>query len=193
MLTTEQSSSIQALEAQGLVVSRGTSARQKFTGGESLSAGVYTPVINGPQPAVTVPPRRKGGNAYDAIAFKSAAGALVKIGLGSIFNSIRVVPSILPANLATGAKWAGEAVQPTQDYFRYGALSDMPANDEVDENNQVVAFYQPSAINLSIEVVYVVPRFEPGNNQPIFDEKCDLRKCWCVADYASHPNLNARR
>ena len=195
MLTKDQQDALIAqVKAAGFPVAMGNTARQKFTGGESLSMGAYTPMFNGQQPAILCPARRKGGLPYEAIAFKDAAQNTVKIGLGSIFNSLRVVVGMNPATLATGAKWAGEQAQPTKNYFRFGALSNMAGEDVLDpENNSTTAFYTPSALNLAAEVVYVAPRFVEGSNRPIFDEQCPLRKACVVADYTSYEDTNAQR
>lgn len=193
--TEVQQAAIAQMAQNGLAVSRGNAARTKFTGGESLTQGAYTPVIAGPQPAVVCPPRRKGGSPYDAIAFRNPAGSIVKVGLGSILNSIRVVEGMNPATLVRGAKWLGESAQPTKNYFRYGALSDMDSADVPDTQSAdgTTAYYQPSAFTLTTEVVYVVPRFVQGSNRPIFDEQCDLRKAFVVADYTAHADNNATR
>lgn len=193
--TEVQQAAVAQMAQNGLAVSRGNAARTKFTGGESLTQGAYTPVIAGPQPAVVCPPRRKGGSPYDAIAFRNPTGSIVKVGLGSILNSIRVVEGMNPATLVRGAKWLGESAQPTKNYFRYGALSDMDSADVPDAQSAdgTTAYYQPSAFTLTTEVVYVVPRFVQGSNRPIFDEQCDLRKAFVVADYAAHADNNATR
>lgn len=195
MLNKEQQTAILSqVKAAGFPVATGNTARQKYTGGESLNAGTYTPVFQGQQPAILCPPRRKGGEAYEAIAFKDQNGQTVKVGLGSIFNSIRVVTNMAPAALAKGAKWAGEQAQPTKNYFRFGALSNMAGEDVLDpDDNSTTAYYSPSAFTLGVEVVYVAPRFVPGSNRPVFDEQCDLRKAYVVADYLSHEDTNAQR
>ena len=164
---------------------------EKYTGGESLIAGLYTPIIEGMQRLIPCSPRRKGGKPYGAIPFKSPEGKEVKISIGSIMNSIRIVASLNPATLADNAKWAGETAQPTVAVYRYGALSDMNKEETPGEDNTIDSAYEPVPVTLTTEVVYVVPRFvEGGNGRPIYDEQCDLKKCYVVADYMSHRAAN---
>ena len=193
MLNKDQQNVVfEQIRAAGMPVSKGKPVRSKFTSVERLIAGIYTPMFNGPQPAILCPPRRKGGNSYEAIAFTSSMGQTVKIGLGSIFNSIKVVTNLEPSALVQGAKWAGEAAQPTRNYFRFGALSDMPSQEVLDpEDNTTIAFYWPSSFTLTTEVVYVAPRFVEGSGRPIFDEQCLLRKCFVVADYMAYIDTHA--
>ena len=195
MLTKDQQTAVIAkMKAAGLPVSKGTTLRNKFVGGEQLAAGEYTPVVEGIQLPTICPPRRKGGEPYEAIAFKTKVGNMVKISLGSIRNSIRVVEGMNPDTLAKGAKWAGEQAQPTKSYYRFGKLSDMPGEESLDEeDNSISSFYTPCEFTLATKVVYVAPRFIAGDNRPVFDEQCDLRTAVVVADYKDYEDLNAQR
>lgn len=187
MLSIEEAKAIDAkMIAAGYPVIFHTGLVEKYTGGESLTAGTYTPVISGMQRLVTCAPRRKGGRPYGALVFKSPEGKEVKISIGSIMNSIRVVTSLQPAALADNAKWAGETAQPTVAVYRYGALSDMRKAETPGEDNTIDSAYEPVPVTLTTEVVYVIPRFVEGNARPIYDEQCSLGKCFVVADYMSH-------
>ena len=188
MLSIEESKAIDAkMIASGYPIIFHTGLVEKYTGGESLIAGVYTPIIEGKQRLVTCAPRRKGGKPYGAIPFKSTEGREIKISIGSIMNSIRVVTSLQPATLADNAKWAGETAQPTVAVYRYGALSDMNKEETPGEDNTIDSVYEPIPVTLTTEVVYVIPRFvEGGNGRPIYDEQCSLGKCFVVADYMSY-------
>lgn len=188
MLSIEESKAIDAkMIAAGYPVIFHTGLVEKYTGGESLTAGVYIPVIQGMQRLITCAPRRKGGKSYGAIPFKSQEGKEVKISIGSIMNSIKVVTSLQPATLADNAKWAGETAQPTTAVYRYGALSDMHKEETPGEDNTIDSAYEPTPVTLTTEVVYVIPRFvEGGNGRPIYDEQCNLGRCFVVADYMSH-------
>lgn len=192
MLSIEEAKAIDAkMIAAGYPVIFHTGLVEKYNGGESLTAGVYTPIIEGMQRLITCAPRRKGGKPYGAIPFKSSVGKEVKISIGSIMNPIRVVPSLNPATLADNAKWAGETAQPTVAVYRYGALSDMNKEETPGEDNMIDSAYEPVKVTLTTEVVYVVPRFvEGGNGRPIYDEQCDLKKCFVVADYMSYRAAN---
>ena len=192
MLSIEEAKAIDAkMIASGYPVIFHTGLVEKYTGGESLTAGVYTPIISGMQGPITCGPRRTGGKPYGAIPFKSPEGKEVKISVGSIMNPIRVVTSLQPATLADNAKWAGETAQPTVAVYRYGALSDMNKEETPGEDNTIDSAYEPIPVTLTTEVVYVIPRFvEGGNGRPIYDEQCDLKKCFVVADYMSHRAAN---
>ena len=192
MLSIEQAKVIDAkMVAAGYPMVFHTGLVEKYTGGESLTAGEYTPIIEGMQRLIPCSPRRKGGKSYGAIPFKSPAGKEVKISIGSIMNPIKVVPSLNPTTLADNAKWAGETAQPTVAVYRYGALSDMNKEETPGENNTIDSAYEPVKVTLTTEVVYVVPRFvEGGNGRPIYDEQCDLKKCFVVADYMSYRAAN---
>ena len=192
MLSIEVSKAIDAkMIAAGYPMFFHTGLIEKYTGGESLTAGEYTPIIEGMQRLIPCSPRRKGGKPYGAIPFKSPAGKEVKISIGSIMNAIKVVPSLNPSTLADNAKWAGETAQPTVAVYRYGALSDMNKEETPGEDNTIDSAYEPVKVTLTTEVVYVVPRFvEGGNGRPIYDEQCDLKKCYVVADYMSHRAAN---
>lgn len=192
MLSIEKAKAIDAkMIAAGYPVIFHTGLVEKYTGGESLTAGVYTPIIQGMQRLITCAPRRKGGKAYGAIPFKSQDGKEVKISIGSIMNSIRVVTSLQPATLADNAKWAGETAQPTVAVYRYGALSDMNKDETPGEDNTIDSAYEPIPVTLTTEVVYVIPRFVEGNARPIYDEQCSLGKCYVVEDYMSYRATNA--
>ena len=185
MLSIEEAKAIDAkMIAAGYPVIFHTGLVEKYTGGESLTAGVYTPIISGMQRLITCAPRRKGGKPYGALPFKSQEGREVKISISSIMNSIRVVTSLQPATLADNAKWAGENAQPTVAVYRYGALSDMRKEETPGEDNTIDSAYEPIPVTLTTEVVYVIPRFVDG--RPIYDEQCSLGKCFTVADYMSH-------
>ena len=192
MLSIEEAKAIDAkMVTSGYPVIFHTSLIEKYTGGESLIAGEYTPIIEGKQRLIACAPRRKGGKAYGAIPFRSPEGKEVKISIGSIMNAIRVVTSLQPATLADNAKWAGETAQPTVAVYRYGFLSDMNKEETPGEDNTIDSVYEPTPVTLATEVVYVVPRFvEGGNGRPIYDEQCDLKKCFVVADYMSHRAAN---
>lgn len=179
--------------AKGYQPATGSSARQKFTvNGPSLVAGDYTPETEGEQIAHHLPARNKNGRAYDAIPFKNKEGKTVFVGLGGIFNPIRIIKDMDATKLVSGANWQGEKAQPTFTAFRYGALSDMPSQNIPDENSATgySAIYTPSKFTLAKEVVYVEPRFEDGNTRPIFDEKCRLRKAVVVADIEKYIDAN---
>ena len=188
MLSIEEAKAIDAkMVASGYPVIFHTGLVEKYTGGESLTAGVYTPIISGMQRLVTCAPRRKGGKAYGAIPFRSPEGKEIKISIGSIMNSILVVTSLQPATLADNAKWSGETAQPTVAVYRYGSLSDMNKEETPGEDNTIDSAYEPIPVTLPTEVVYVIPRFvEGGNGRPVYDEQCSLGKCFVVADYMSH-------
>lgn len=188
MLSIEEAKAIDAkMIAAGYPVIFHTGLVEKYNGGESLTAGVYTPIIQGMQRLITCAPRRKGGKAYGALPFRSPEGKEVKISIGSIMNSIKVVTSLQPATLADNAKWAGETAQPTVAVYRYGSLSDMHKEETPGEDNTIDSAYEPIPITLATEVVYVIPRFvEGGNGRPIYDEQCDLGKCFVVSDYMSY-------
>ena len=174
-----------ALLAKGYQPATGTSARQKFTmNGPSLVVGDYTPETEGEQLASHLPARNRNGRAYDALPFKNKEGHTVFVGLGGIFNPIRIVKDMDASKLIQGAHWQGEKAQPTFSAYRYGALADMPSANVPDENSPsgYSAVYTPSKFSLSKEVVYVEPRFVEGSNTPIFDEQCRLRKATVVAD-----------
>ena len=192
MLSIEDAKIIDAkMVAAGYPIVFHTGLIEKYTGGESLTAGLYTPIIEGMQRLIPCSPRRKGGKPYGAIPFKSPEGKEVKISIGSIMNAIKVVTSLQPATLADNAKWAGETAQPTVAVYRYGALSDMNKEETAGEDNTIDSAYEPVPVTLTTEVVYVVPRFvEGGNGRPIYDEQCDLKKCFVVADYMSHRAAN---
>ena len=192
MLSIEESKAIDSkMIAAGYPVIFHTGLVEKYNGGESLTAGVYTPIIQGMQRLITCAPRRKGGKAYGALPFRNQEGKEVKISIGSIMNAIKVVASLNPATLADNAKWAGETAQPTVAVYRYGALSDMNKEETPGEGNTIDSAYEPIPVTLTTEVVYVVPRFvEGGNGRPIYDEQCDLKKCFVVADYMSHRAAN---
>ena len=192
MLSFEEARAIDAkmIEA-GYPVIFHTGLVEKYVG-DSLTAGVYTPIIQGMQRLITCAPRRKGGRPYGAIPFKNQEGKEVKISIGSIMNSIRVVTSLQPTALADNAKWAGETAQPTVAVYRYGALSDMNKEETPGEDNTIDSAYEPIPVTLTTEVVYVIPRFvEGGNGRPIYDEQCSLGKCFVVSDYMSHRDTNA--
>lgn len=193
MLSIEEAKAIDAkMIAAGYPVVFHTGLVEKYTGGEALTAGVYTPVIAGMQRLVTCSPRRRGGKPYGALVFKDPTGKEVKISIGSIMNSIRVVTSLQPDTLAENAMWAGAAAQPTTAVYRYGALSDMRKEETPGENNTIDSAYEPTPVTLTTEVVYIIPRFvEGGNGRPIYDEQCRLGKCYVVADYLNHQDLNA--
>lgn len=191
MLSIEEAKVIDAkMVAAGYPMTFHTGLIEKYTGGESLIAGEYTPVIEGMQRLIPCSPRRKGGKPYGAIPFKSPANKVIKISIGSIMNAIKVVPSLNPATLADNAKWAGETAQPTVAIYRYGALSDMNKEETPGEDNTIDSAYEPIKVTLTTEVVYVVPRFVEGNARPIYDEQCDLKKCFAVADYMSYRAAN---
>jgi hypothetical protein len=182
-----------ALLAKGYQPATGTTARQKFTmNGPSLVAGEYTPETEGEQLASHLPARNKNGRAYDAIAFKNKEGKTVFVGLGGIFNPIRIVKDMDASKLVSGANWQGEKAQPTFAAFRYGSLSDMPSQNIPDDNSATgySAVYTPSKFTLAKEVVYVEPRFIEGQTAPIFDEKCRLRRAVVVADIEKHLDAN---
>lgn len=195
MITSEQlAAGRNALAAAGYAIAQGA-AKTKFAAGESLTAGTYIPEfgIGTPVPALLMPARGKNGRAFAALSFKCGERT-VKISVSSFYNSIRVVAGANPATLAQDAKWAGEAAQPTANYYRYGGISDMPSEDVPSEDgNGTVAMYVPTAFTLTTEVVYVAPRFVEGSNTPVFDEQCSLRKALVVADYQKFPDTNARR
>lgn len=180
----------QQLRALGLRPSDATDVREVFTPNTPLPNGEYVPAITGWQKAATLPPRGKNGSAYDALPFKSPTGELVNIGLSAIFNSIRVVDGMKPEELVKDAKWAGEAAQPTKNFFRYGALKDMEKGRFL-EGNDYKGAYLPTSFQLAVEVVYVAPRFVGG--KPVFDTECELRKAKCVKDYAKFEDTNAQR
>ena len=192
MLSIEQAKAIDSkMIAAGYPVIFHTGLVEKYNGGESLAAGVYTPIIDGMQRLIMCAPRRKGGKAYGAIPFKGPDGKEVKISIGSIMNSIKIVTSLQPATLADNAKWAGETAQPTTAVYRYGSLSDMNKVETAGEDNTIDSAYEPVPVTLTTEVVYVIPRFvEGGNGRPIYDEQCSLGKCYVVADYMSHRAAN---
>lgn len=195
MITSEQlAAGRNALAAAGYCVAR-DAAKSKFAAGESLTAGTYVPEfgIGTPVPALLMPARGKNGRAYAALSFKCGE-RIAKISVSSFYNSIRVVTGANPATLAKDAKWAGEAAQPTANYYRYGGMSDMPSEDVPAENGSgTIAMYVPTTFTLTTSVVYVAPRFVEGSNTPIFDEQCALRKALVVADYQQFPDTNARR
>lgn len=182
-----------ALLAKGYKPATGNIARQKFTvSGPSLTIGDYTPEIEGEQIATTVPPRNKNGREYDAIPFKNKEGKPVFVGLGGIFNSIRIVKDMDPSKLVQGAHWQGEKAQPTFSAYRYGALADMPSQNVPDETSPTgySAQYTPSKFTLAKEVVYVEPRFIEGQTAPVFDEQCRLRRAAVVADIEKYIDAN---
>lgn len=179
------------IRSLGFLPSVSQSPREKFQAQGGLEAGTYTPAIAGWQKAVSVPPRGRSVG-YDGLLFKNTKGETITIGLGSIMNSIRIVTGMQPAALTSDALWAGEAAQPTANYYRYGALSNMESG-RVLEGNEYRAAYEPTAFTLGVEVVYVVPRFIEGSNKPIFDEQCRLRKAFAVSDYTEYPDANAQR
>lgn len=195
MLTQEQINNQRAAaRAQGLKPSVGKPSRQKFAAnGPSLVEGDYTPAIDGEQIAIEMPARGKNGRPYDALPFKGKDGNTVYVGLGGIYNSIRVVKDMDASKLIRGAHWQGEKAQPTFVAFRYGALSDMPSQDVVDETSPsgYTAQYTPSKFTLAKKVVYVEPRFVEGNNRPIFDEQCRLRTACVVGDIEKWVDENA--
>ena len=193
MITSEQlTAGRQALAAAGYAVAPGA-AKSKFAANESLTSGTYVPEFGAgtPVPALYMPARGKNGQAYAALSFKCGERT-IKISVSSFYNSIRVVMGANPTTLAKDAKWAGEEAQPTANFFRYGAMSDM-VSDDVPYENGTVAMYVPSAFTLTTEVVYVAPRFVAGSSTPVFDEQCSLRKALVVADYQQFPDTNARR
>lgn len=186
----QATAAVAANEEAGYKVSTGRTARTKFTGGESLAEGDYTP-LNGDgnlTTAVEAPALRKGGDPYDALVFKCGEKS-VKVGLSAIFNSVRVLQNA-PADWKRGAKWQGKAAQPTKSFFRFGALSDMESGDRV-VNGETVAFYAPKAFKLESTIYIVAPRFEAGNNAPIFDSQCEIRKVLAVKDYTNYPDAAA--
>lgn len=194
MITSEQlAAGRNALAAAGYAIAHGA-AKTKFAVSEALNSGTYVPEFGTgvPVPALLMPARGKNGRPYAALSFKCGERT-IKISVSSFYNSIRVVTGFAPATLAKGAKWAGEAAQPTANYFRYGSMSDMMSEDVPSEDgNGTVAMYVPTAFTLTTEVVYVAPRFE-GSNTPVFDEQCSLRTAMVVADYQKFPDTNARR
>lgn len=181
----------QQIRTLGFLPSTSQSPREKFQAQSGLEAGTYTPAIEGWQKAVAVPHRGRSIG-YDGLLFKNAKGETVTIGLGSIMNSIRVVTGMSANTLAKDALWAGEAAQPTANYYRYGALANMESG-RVLEGNEYRAAYEPVSFTLGVEVVYVAPRFIEGSNKPIFDEQCRLRKVFAVADYEKYQDANAQR
>lgn len=185
----------ETLISKGYRPSKSGAARQKFVPADTLKLGTYTPLISGPQVAVSMPARSKNGSDYDAIPFTVAGQEKpIEVSLGSIYNSIRVVTGMDPKTLASDALWAGEEAMPTKNYFRYGALSNMESesilNQETMENEAV---YVPVPFTLGAEVVIVAPRFVTGQTAPVFDTQCKLRKVTVVADYQDYPDENARR
>lgn len=185
----------ETLISNGYRPSKSEVARQKFTPADTLQLGTYTPLISGPQVAVNMPARTKNGSDYDAIPFKvEGRDKPIEVSLGSIFNSIRVVEGMDPADFASDAKWAGEEAMPTKNYFRYGNLSNMESDSVLNKDTlEKEAVYVPVPFTLDAEVVIVAPRFVAGQVAPVFDTQCRLRKVTIVKDYQKFPDDNARR
>ena len=196
MITSDQlAAGRQALTAAGYAVAQGAAKSKFVAGGETLISGTYVPEfgIGVPVPALYMPARGKDSASYAALSFR-CGDRIVKISVASFYRSLRIVVGANPATLAKDAKWAGESAQPTANYFRYGAMSDMVSDDVPSEDgNGTVAMYVPSSFNLTTEIVYVAPRFVASSNTPIFDEQCNLRKAMVVSDYQQFPDTNARR
>lgn len=175
------SAAVTTMAAAGTKLYKGA-ARETFTGeGSSLTQGTYNPVRHTADGTIAVAVPRRNGADYEALCFTNAAGQEIKVSTGSLFNRVRVVDSVAAASLQPNQTWLGETAQPTREAFRYGDDVAKCERATVTIGDADYAIYAVPAFSLTVERVYVVPRFEPGNNTPIFDEKCKLRKAWFAA------------
>lgn len=175
------------IATEGLVASTAQSARSKFMPQEKIEADTYAPSIEGAQRATTFPARSRNARPYDGIRFVgSKTGRKLDLSLSSIYNPVWVV-EVDSKTITRDSKWLGEAAQPTKQYFRFGALSDMPSeNVPTADGTAYEAWYEPQSVTLDTEIVVVSPRFVEGDTHPIFDEECSLRVVLAVKDYAKY-------
>ena len=152
--------------------------RNTFDGNQQgLTAGTYVPVNDCGNAQLSSEVQQRNGRKYEALTF-SMNGREVQVSTGSLFNKVRVVDSILPAALTQGQKWLGESANPTREMFRYGDAMAQCDRDTIYVDGVPHAVYAAPTFTLTVERVYVVPRFVEGSNRPVYDEQCELRKAW---------------
>lgn len=186
MITNNSFSDLESkLNENGLVMSSGKPAVQKFTGeAQGLGEGDYTPLIAGGMPANEQVSRQ--GRPFSALAYKNAKGATIHIGLRGIASPIMILDKPTDAT-----KWDGKAS--AHSFFRFGKLSDigLPANQKTITNGvKATTLYDAQAFKLAKRVQYIVPKFveEVRDNgqqvrRPVYEAGCEIRSAWAVADY----------
>lgn len=186
MITNNSYSDLEAkMNEQGLVMSSGKPAVQKFTGeAQGLSEGEYTPLVAGGMPANSQISRQ--GRPFDALAYKNAKGVTVQIGLRGITSPIMILDKPTDAT-----KWDGKA--PAHSFFRFGKLSDigLAANQKAITNGaKQTTVYDAHGFKLAKRVQYIVPKFQEevradGTQvrRPYYEAGCEIRSAWAVADY----------
>lgn len=171
------SAAVRALAAGGKKAHSGAARTTFIPGGQTgaLSKGVLKPLRNAGDYTLSQDIARRNGPDYEAVPFVNEAGTEVTISTGSLFNPVRVIEGMKPADLKDGQLYAGEK---TVDTYRYGQKVADCARDTIYVEGEPYAAYEMPDINLTVEKVYVTPRFVDGSSQPIYDSQCRLRKAW---------------
>lgn len=186
MITNKSFSEIESqMNENGLVVTVGKPAAQKFTGEQQgLSEGDYTPLIAGGMPSNSQISRQ--GRPFEALAYKNTKGATIQIGVRGITSPVMVLDQPTDAT-----KWDG--VAPAHSFYRFGKLSDigLAANQKTITNGaKVTTLYDAQNFKLAKRIQYIVPEFEEvvradGTQvrRPVYKPGCAIRSAWAVADY----------
>lgn len=174
-------------EENGLQISVGKAPLRTFTGEQQgLGEGKYTPLLAGGMP--TVKQIGRSGNEYQAFAYKNSKGVTIYIGGSSVTSPIMVLDAKTDA-----VKWDGK--MPAHSFFRFGKLNEVGklANQQQIAGTDTSVVYDAEEFTLSKQVQYIVPHFREETRDgrvvriPYYEEDCDIRTVWAVADYDKFP------